>query len=144
MKGFPMTRTLTLAALIALSSMEGAVAQEKPELKIELNGIADAKDSCRFTFVLSNAMPAEISKAAFEFAFFSKAGAVERLTVLNFGRLQKGRTTVRQFDIPGGDCTAHSRVLVNAVKSCDGIAGETEACEAALATGNKTTIDFGM
>lgn len=136
----PIALALSIAALVA----GGALAQEKPELKVDLNGIADSKDSCRFTFVLTNSMGAEISKAALELAFFSKAGAVERLTVLNFGRLQKGRTTVRQFDIPGGSCTAYSRLLVNAVKSCDGIAGETEACEAALATSNKTTLDFGM
>lgn len=139
-----MIRTIALSLAVILMSAAGALADQKPELKIELNGLADAKDSCRFTFVLTNSMGSEISKAAFEFAFFSKAGAVERLTVLNFNRLQKGRTTVRQFDIPGGDCSAYSRLLVNAVKSCDGITGEVDACEAALVTSNKTTIEFGM
>lgn len=129
-----------LAALIAAP----AFAQDKPELKIELNSIADAKDGCRVTFLLNNGLPAEILKAALEFAFFNKAGAVERLTALNFGRLQKGRTVVRQFDIPGGPCGSYSRILVNAVKTCDGVAGETEACEAALAASNKSNLEFGL
>lgn len=139
-----MMRSVALALLLAFTTISGVRAEERPELRIELNGISDGKDSCRFTFVLTNAMASEISKAAFEIAFFDKAGAVQRLTVLNFGHLQKGRTTVRQFDIPGGDCAAYSRLLVNAVKSCDGIAGEVETCDAALVTSNKTTIDFGM
>lgn len=133
-------RVLVLAAFVAAP----ALAEDKPELKIELNALADAKDSCRATFLLTNGMPGEISKAAFEFAFFNKAGGVERLTALNFGRLQKGRTVVRQFDLPGGACGSYSRVLVNAVKSCDGIVGEADACEAALATANKSSIDFGL
>lgn len=121
-----------------------ALAEEKPELKIELNALTDAKESCRATFVLTNGLSSEISKAAFEFAFFNKAGGVERLTALNFGRLQKGRTVVRQFDVPGGACGTYSRILVNAVKSCEGIGGEADACEAALVTANKSSIDFGM
>jgi hypothetical protein len=133
-------RVFTLAAFVSAP----ALAQDKPELKIELNALADAKDSCRATFLLTNGMPGEISKAAIEFAFFNKAGGVDRLTALNFGRLQKGRTVVRQFDLPGGPCGSYSRVLVNAVKSCDGITGEADACEAALTTANKTSIDFGL
>ena len=133
-------RILVLATFVSAP----ALAEEKPELKIELNALADAKDSCRATFLLTNGMPGEISKAAFEFAFFNKAGGVERLTALNFGRLQKGRTVVRQFDLPGGACSTFSRVLVNAVKSCEGIAGEVEACEAALATANKSSVEFGL
>ncbi len=120
------------------------LAQDKPELHIELNAVTEAKEGCRVTFLLTNGMPGEISKAALEFAFFNKAGGVERLTVLNFGRLQKGRTVVRQFDIPGGPCGAYSRMLVNAVKTCDGITGETDACEAALTTANRTGVDFGL
>lgn len=137
-------RSLCRSASLSLLLVTPGMAQEKPELKIELNALADAKDSCRVTFLLTNGMPAEISKAAFEFAFFNKAGGVERLTVLNFGRLQKGRTTVRQFDISGGPCTTYSRILVNAVKSCDGVAGEADACEAALATANRSGIEFGL
>ncbi len=136
----PLCTAIVLAALVPAA----AVAQEKPELKIELNALADSKESCRVTFLLTNNMPGEISKAAFEFAFFNKAGGVERLTALNFGRLQKGRTVVRQFDIPGGPCGAYSRILVNAVKSCDGVAGEIDTCEAALATANKAGVDFGL
>ena len=137
-------KTALVSALLAASLSTPAFADDKPEFRIELNGAVEAKDSCRFTFVLTNAMPVEISKAALEFAFFNKAGGVERLTVLNFGRLQKGRTTVRQFDIPGGGCATYSRLLVNAVKSCDGVAGEADACETALVTSNKSTIEFGM
>lgn len=140
----PILPHLILSTLAAALAATPAPAQEKPELKIELNAIADAKDGCRVTFVLTNGLPAEISRAALEFAFFSKAGAVERLTALNFGRLQKGRTVVRQFDIPGGTCGSYARILVNAVKSCDGMPGEADACEAALATANRSGIDFGL
>ena len=139
----PQCNPLTILVLATFVSVP-AFAEEKPELKIELNALTDAKDSCRATFLLTNHMQGEISKAAFEFAFFNKAGGVERLTALNFGRLQNGRTVVRQFDLPGGACGTYSRVLVNAVKSCEGVAGEADACEAALVTANKSPIDFGL
>lgn len=137
------TRFMMSAFLVALVA-GSAFAEDKPGLKIELNAVADAKDSCRVTFLLNNGMPTEISKASLEFAFFNKAGVVERLTALNFGRLQKGREVVRQFDIAGGSCSSYSRILVNAVKSCDGIAGEAEACETALVASNKSSIEFGL
>lgn len=138
------SRRLCAAFALATFVAFPAHAQDRPSLKIELNALSDEKDSCRATFLLTNGMPEEISKASFEFAFFNKSGSVERLTAFNFGRLQKGRTVVRQFDIPGGPCGSYSRLLVNAVKSCDGVTGEVDACEAALTTANKAGIDFGL
>lgn len=137
-------RRLCATLAFAVFPPFAALAEDKPELKIELNALSDAGQSCRATFLLTNRMPAEISKAALEFAFFNKAGSVERLSVFNFGRLQMGRTVVRQFDLPGGPCGSYSRVLLNAVKNCDGIAGDADACEAALTTSNRSGTDFGL
>ena len=135
-----------LAASLASASASraaGEVATPQPAaLSVELNALADAGPACRLTFVLKSDLPGTVEKTSFEFAFFDKTGKVERLTALNFGKLQKGRTSVRQFEVPGGACASYSRVLINAVKSCDG-QPSVDVCEQALVTGNKTAIDFG-
>ena len=136
--------TWLLLPALALSLAQPAKAEQGATLKVELNAATDSKDGCRFTFVLNNAMADDLAKAGFELAFFDRDGLVERLTVLNFGKLPKGRTVVRQFDIAGPACAGYSRLLVNAVKTCEGPAGGEAACEAALSAGNRTNIEFGI
>lgn len=121
-----------------------AQAQEAPVLSMEFNRLTDTDMGCRFTFVVSNKMTQNVSKAVIEFAFFNSEGLVERLTALNFGALASGRSIVKQFEIPGPDCGSYSQLLINAVKACDGVANGVEACEAALAISNKTKIEFGV
>lgn len=130
---------ITAIALVA----SAAAAQDNASINLELNNLEDVSAGCRFTFVTNNNAGHDIEKAAFEVAFFNADGLVERLTTLNFGALVSGRTAVRQFEIPGSKCDGYSRILINAVKACDGFPGGLEACDAALATSNKSKIDFG-
>jgi len=111
-------------------------------LSLELNAAQPSEKGCRLTFVVNNALGADLSKAAFEIALFNDAGVVDRLTVLDFKDLPAGKTKVTRFDLAGADCGKLSRVLINSATECTGV--EPAACMRALKTSTKTAIAFGV
>jgi hypothetical protein len=113
-----------------------------PVLSLELNAAQLSEKGCRLTFVVNNGLGADLSKAAFEIALFNEAGVVDRLTVLDFKDLPKGKTKVTRFDLAGVDCGKLSRVLINSATECAGI--EPAACMGALKTSTRTKIAFGI
>lgn len=115
-----------------------------PALVLELNGAQPSDKGCRLTFVVTNYLGAELTKAAFEIALFNEAGVVDRLTVLDFNELPAGKTKVARFDLAGTDCTRISRVLVNHATECTGVGIDPKACLAQLKPETKSTIVFGV
>jgi hypothetical protein len=136
----PVFASLALAILPAKAQEAG----ENPALLLELNGAQPSDKGCRLTFVVTNNLGAELSKAAFEIALFNDAGVVDRLTVLDFNELPAGKTKVARFDLAGVDCTEISRVLVNHATECTGAGIDPKACLAQLKPETKSTIVFGV
>ena len=138
-------RLLTLALAMSLATVP-AWAQSAPahQLSLELNAAQPSAKGCRLTFVVNNALGAELSKAAFEIALFNDAGVVDRLTVLDFKDLPAGKTKVTRFDLAGTDCSKVSRVLINSATECAGSGVEPNACMRKLKTETKTVIAFGV
>jgi hypothetical protein len=136
----PVFASLALAILPAKAQEAG----ENPALLLELNGAQPSDKGCRLTFVVTNNLGAELSKAAFEIALFNDAGVVDRLTVLDFNELPAGKTKVARFDLAGVDCTKISRVLINHATECTGAGIDPKACLAQLKPETKSTIVFGV
>lgn len=113
-------------------------------LVLELNRAQPSDKGCRLTFVVTNNLGAELTKAAFEIALFNEAGIVDRLTVLDFNELPEGKTKVARFDLAGTDCTGISRVLVNHAAECTGAGIDPKACLGRLKAQTKSAIIFGM
>lgn len=113
-------------------------------LSLELNAAQPSDKGCRLTFVVNNALGADLSKAAFEIALFKEAGVVDRLTVLDFKDLPAGKTKVTRFDLAGADCGKLSRVLINSATECAGTGVEPAACMRGLKTSTRTSIAFGV
>ncbi|MBT1155976.1 hypothetical protein J1C56_10270 [Aminobacter anthyllidis] len=136
---------LAAAAFLTATGMAGAQsAPPAPALVLELNAAQPSDKGCRFTFVVTNNLGAELSKAAFEIALFNEAGVVDRLTVLDFKELPAGKTKVTRFDLSGTDCTKVSRVLINQATDCAGAGIDAAACLKALRTESKSGIAFGI
>ncbi len=112
-----------------------------PALSIELNTLSQQDNACRLIFLVHNSMGKDLEKAVFETVLFKADGSVDRLTLFDFQKLPQGRPRVRQFDIPGLDCDALGRVLINDVHACsgDGITGTD--CIDALKLSTKTTVE---
>lgn len=122
-----MTSFRLLTSTFAMSiAMVPAWAQSAPApapasvLSLELNAAQPSEKGCQLTFVVNNALGADLSKAAFEIALFNEAGVVDRLTVLDFKDLPSGKTKVTRFDLSGADCGKLSRVLINSATECAG------------------------
>jgi hypothetical protein len=144
----PIRSILTAPAILSICVMAGqpVFAQQSVtpgKIGLELNTLNDTDKACRFSFVINNEVGHDVEKLAAEFAFFDKGERLTKLTIFNFGSLQQGRTQVRQFEIPGSGCDTYSRLLLNAVKSCDGFGNSLAACDAAILPSNKTTMEFG-
>lgn len=136
-------RLLTSTFAMSLA-MVPAWAQPAPALSLELNAAQPSEKGCRLTFVVSNALGADLSKAAFEIALFDAAGVVDRLTVLDFKELPAGKTKVTRFDLAGTDCGKLGRVLINSATECAGAGVEPAACMRALKTSTRTGIALGV
>jgi hypothetical protein len=139
----------TAAAMMALAVVAATSAQAedppgKPALVLELNAAQPSEKGCRLTFVVTNNLGGELSKAAFEMAMFNEAGVVDRLTVLDFKDLPAGKTKVARFDLGGADCGKISRLLINTATDCAGAGIEPAACLRDLRTETRTQIAFGV
>jgi hypothetical protein len=139
---FSILAAATIAAASPVSAQDAAA--PAPALVLELNGAQPSDKGCRLTFVVTNNLGAELTKAAFEIALFNEAGVVDRLTVLDFNELPAGKTKVARFDLAGTDCTKISRVLVNHATECTGAGIDPKACLAQLKPETKSTIVFGV
>ena len=134
-----------LVALAVLPAGAQEAAQEPaPALMLEFNGAQTSDKGCRLTFVVTNNLGAELTKAAFEIALFNNAGVVDRLTVLDFNELPAGKTKVARFDLAGTDCGKISRVLINDATECSGAGIDPKACLSQLKPETKSTIVFGV
>ena len=141
---FPALASCVLATLPAGAQEAAKAPASGPALVLELNGAQPSDKGCRLTFVVTNNLGAELTKAAFEIALFNEAGVVDRLTVLDFNELPAGKTKVARFDLAGADCTRISRVLVNHATECTGAGIDPKACLAQLKPETKSTIVFGV
>ncbi|MER8432716.1 hypothetical protein [Mesorhizobium caraganae] len=138
-------RLLTATLAMSLGSAPAwAQSAPTPQLSLELNAAQPSDKGCRLTFVVNNALGADLSKAAFEIALFNEAGVVDRLSVLDFKDLPAGKTKVTRFDLAGTNCTKLSRVLINSATECAGTGVEPGACMRGLKTETKTGIAFGV
>ena len=133
-----------IAAASPVSAQDAAAPAPSPALVLELNAAQPSDKGCRLTFVVTNNLGAELTKAAFEIALFNGAGVVDRLTVLDFNELPAGKTKVVRFDLSGTDCTKISRVLVNHATECTGVGIDPKACLGQLKPETKSTIVFGV
>lgn len=135
-----------LGALAAalLFPLAAAAQSSAGTLSIEFNAAQPTDKGCRLVFVVKNDMGKPLSRAALEFALFNTAGVVDRLTVLEFKDLSAGKTKVSRFELPGVQCTALSRLLVNGVTACEGEGVDAAACQSGLKLSSKTGLDFGL
>jgi len=136
-----LTSTLAMSLGLVPAWAQSAPA---PQLSLELNAAQPSDKGCRLTFVVNNALGADLSKAAFEIALFNEAGVVDRLSVLDFKDLPAGKTKVTRFDLAGTNCAKLSRVLINSATECAGTGVEPGACMRGLKTETKTGIAFGV
>ncbi|MEQ5868710.1 hypothetical protein J4E08_02225 [Sagittula sp. NFXS13] len=116
-RAFSVLTALSLAALTALPVMAQEDASDR--LSIELNSVEPQETGCRMSFVVLNGHEVDLSSAVFEAVLFDAEGAVERMTLFDFGALPSKRTRVRQFVVPQLACDNLGQILINGAQTCE-------------------------
>jgi hypothetical protein len=133
-----------LAALLAAPALgsDTTAPSDAAPVGIELNTLEAQDGACRLVFVAENATDTDLTALVLEAVLFDTEGRVAALTLLDFRDLPAGRTRVRPFDMPGLDCGALERLLINDVATCDWAAGEERDCAAALALRSRVDVEL--
>lgn len=134
----------TLAALCLVGFVGTAAAQEVAPagIIVELNGVAQIDSGCQLTFVAASTHPEGVESVVFETVLFDSAGAVDRLTLFDFGQIPAGVPRVRQFLVPELSCAALDRLLINGVNACIVPGGEDAACAEGLTVKSRTEVEM--
>lgn len=123
----------------------GPVFAQDPEVdsavSVELNTVSDDGTGCTLTFVVTNAHAHAIDQLVFEAVLFDIEGAVNRLTLFDFGQLPAERPRVRQFAVQQISCGSIGRILFNGVHTCKAGALSPDQCEAGLQFSTRSDIE---
>lgn len=133
-----------LTSLLVMALATPALAQPAPELDIELNALTPSETGCRVTFLATNRLGTELTRAALEVALFGADGAIDRLVSLEFKAMPEGKARVLQFDLANLSCENLSRVLINDVVACEGEGLDPKMCLAALKPSSRLTTSLGV
>lgn len=128
-----------IAIFISAMAVAMVEAQEnEPALLIELNTAKTIGGACRLSFLIQNELPEDITKAVFETVLFDGAGAVNQLTLFDFGVLPSQRPRVRQFDVAGLACEDLGSILINGATACEAGNLPSDVCGQSLELNSRT------
>src|SRR5690349_24719227 len=129
-----------LACLALLMPFSGAaLAQDNASnsLRIELNRIEAAGESCRTYFLIDNQKGESWKSLKLDlFALDTDGVAAKRLAV-EVGPVPRRKTLIKLFDFPGLNCSRFGRVLLNDVLTCEGATSSREDCLSGIETASQ-------
>lgn len=111
-------------------------------LSVELNTVENVGTACRLTFLVNNETGVAIDKAVFETVIFDTSGGVVSLSLFDFRDLPADRPRVRQFDLPGMDCAAVGRTLINGSNTCVVNGEDSGICHEALSLSSRVNVEL--
>jgi hypothetical protein len=118
--------------------ISSALAQEGG-IRIELNRLEAAGESCRAYFLIDNGQGQGWRSLKLDlFALDTDGVAAKRLAV-EVGPVPEKKTLIKLFDFPGLGCPRFGRILLNDVMACDGSTASREECLAAIETASKVS-----
>lgn len=124
-----MQRILPLLCLLA-ATPAWSQTLDAGALTVELNTTQASDNACTLSFMVTNETGAAIDKAVFETVLFGPSGAVQSMTLFDFGTLPEKRPRVRQFAVPNLACADLSRILFNGANTCT--ATDPNICDSTL------------
>jgi hypothetical protein len=92
-------------------------------IAVELNRADPVPNGCRLSFVIRNRTPHAFASLQWDLVFFDRDDLIAGRTAAEAAPLPKGKTSMKQYDIPGLACERLRRVLLNDVMRCDTAGG---------------------
>jgi hypothetical protein len=136
-------RNLVLAAAALAATtlpIQGILAADGPEFRLELNKLETVDNACRVYFVLRNNTAVSVESYKPDLVFFDGNGVISNRLVVEGGPLPARKTRVKLFDVNGLDCGAIGSVLLNDVSGCAGADGGS--CLPSTEIASRAQIDF--
>lgn len=133
------------SVMFAVSLASAVSAQDQPTnagISVELNTVGQVDGGCQLTFLTSSGYEQGVEQVVFETVLIDTNGAVTLLTLFDFGALPPARPRVRQFVIPGQECSALGRILINGVTTCSVPGLDESACAAGLTVSSRTDVEL--
>jgi hypothetical protein len=128
--------------LLALMMFAGGVGvspawAQTSGVRIELNRLEAAGESCRAYFLIDNRQGQGWRSLKLDlFALDTDGVAAKRLAV-EVGPVPEKKTLIKLFDFPGLGCPRFGRILLNDVMACEGSTASREECLTAIETASK-------
>ncbi len=104
---------------VAVAAEPAAETAAAEVIDVELNRVAPRGDGCRLSFVIRNASGAALSSLQWDLVLFDNDGLIAGRSAAEAGPLPRGKTSVKDYDLPGIGCDALARVLINGVLRCE-------------------------
>lgn len=120
---------LAVAAGVTKSMAEEPPASQGTDgaaIRVELNRAEPIDDGCRLSFVIENRTPEAFESMQWDLYFFDRDGLITGRMAAEVAPLRAGKTSVKQFDVPGIGCNSLGRVLVNDVLRCESADGQAK------------------
>lgn len=108
-------------------------------LGVELNKVAQVKESCEMTFLVQNSTQAQVDNLILETVIFDTSGQVFTLTLFDFGATPAQARRVRQFQLAGTQCVELGQILVNGINQCESAESDS-ACASPIQVTSRTAI----
>ncbi|MDO9426304.1 MAG: Tat pathway signal protein [Methylobacterium sp.] len=142
--------TVSMGAAAVLAAIAGsAMAQDgkasdtkATPLKLELNRLEPAGESCRTYLLVDNSRGPALKSLKVDLFAFDTDGVAQKRLAVELGPVQDRKTTVRLFDFPALACAKIGRVLLNDVLACEGGEASREACLERIETESKASAPF--
>ncbi|ADZ70592.1 hypothetical protein [Polymorphum gilvum] len=135
-------RILAVAVLLCAPAFATAAGQEGGGLVLELNKAETVGGACRVTLLVRNDMSEPLTALAVDLVVFDKDEGVSGYAGVDLGALPAGKTRVQQYDVAKSPCEEVSRLLVNDVRTCDGVAVAPGSCLGRLRLKSRLPIDL--
>jgi len=142
------TACVGLSLVLATSLAVTATAQDAPggekaaPLKLQLNRLEPADDSCRATIIVDNSRGTALKSYKLDLFAFDTDGIAQKRVAAELGPIPARKTTVKIFNFPGIACAKLSRVLLSDVLACEGGDATRESCLERTETETKATVPF--
>lgn len=136
------SRLPALLVSLCLAISSGAAAQDAETIALELNKAETVAGSCRITLVVKNDLASALEAFGLDLVIFDKSNGVAGYAGIDIGPLPKGKTRVRQYDLPNIACDSIASLLVNDVRACERTDAAPAGCQPYLKLNSLSTIDF--
>ncbi|MGU3537851.1 Tat pathway signal protein [Methylobacterium sp. A54F] len=129
---------------LAATAAPAQDAAKAPPLKIQLNRLEPADESCRFYLQVDNTRGPALKVLKVSIFAFDTDGIAQRNLAVPLGPMPKNKTSMKIFAFNGLPCQKIGRVLLDDVQACEGDEpGVTrESCLDRLETETKAGVPF--